>query len=47
MIFHIPTEDFLKLAAAEKSGIRMGNVTFDLSEEQRDSLRFFANAIKN
>ncbi len=47
MIFHIPTEDFLKLAAAERSGIRMGNVTFDLSEEQRDSLRFFANAIKN
>ena len=47
MIFHIPTEDFLKLVAAEKLGIRMGRVTFYLSEEQRDSLRFFANAIKN
>jgi hypothetical protein len=47
MIFFIPTEEFFKLVAAEKLGIRMGSVTFDLSEEQRDSLRFFANAIKN
>src|SRR5258705_921821 len=47
MIFHIPTEDFLKLVAAEKLGIRMGRVTFYLTEEQRDSLHFFANAIKN
>jgi hypothetical protein len=47
MIFFITTEEFFKLVAAKKLGIRMGSVTFDLSEEQRDSLRFFANAIKN
>lgn len=46
MVFLIPREDFLKLAAAEKLAIKMGGVTFEFSEELRDSVRLFAEGIK-
>jgi hypothetical protein len=46
LVFLIPYEDFMKLAAAEELGIRLGGVQFDLSAESRDSIRAFANALK-
>ena len=46
MDFLVPFEDFLKMAAAEKLAIRMGSVVFELSDEVRDSLRAFAEALK-
>jgi hypothetical protein len=45
MVFLIPREDFLKLAAAEKLGIKMGGVTFEFSEELRDKVRLVAEGI--
>jgi hypothetical protein len=46
MDFLVPFEDFLKMAAAEKLAIRMGSVVFELIDEVRDSLRAFAEALK-
>ena len=46
MVFLIPREDFLKLAAAEKLAIKMGDVTFEANEELRVSLRVLAEGIK-
>jgi len=46
MVFLIPREDFLKLAAAEKLAIKMGDVTFEANEELRASLRALAEGIK-
>ena len=45
MVFLIPREEFLKLAAAEKLAIKMGGVTFEFSEELRDGVRLFAEGI--
>ena len=45
MVFLIPREDFLKLAAAETLAIKMGDVTFEFSEELRNSVRSFAEGI--
>src|ERR1700752_1181505 len=45
IVFLIPREDFLKLAAAEKLAIKMGGVTFEFSEELRDSVRVVAEGI--
>ncbi len=45
MVFLIPREEFVKLAAAEKLAIKMGGVTFEFSEELRDSVRSFAEGI--
>jgi hypothetical protein len=46
MVFLIPYEDFLKMAAAEKLAIKMGGVVFELNDDVRDSLRAFAEALK-
>lgn len=46
MVFLIPREEFLKLAAAEKLAIKMGDVTFELGEEARNSVRLLAEEIK-
>lgn len=45
LVFLIPREDFLKLAAAETLAIKMGDVTFEFSEELRDGVRSFAEGI--
>jgi hypothetical protein len=45
MVFLIPREEFLKLAAAEKLAIKMGGVTFEFSDELRDSVRSFGEGI--
>jgi len=45
MVFLIPREEFLKLAAAEKLAIKMGGVTFEFSDELRDKVRQFAEGI--
>lgn len=46
MVFLIPREDFLKLAAAETLAIKLGDVTFESNEELRASLRLLAEGIK-
>ena len=46
MDFLIPYEDFLKMAAAEKLAIKMGGVVVELNDEVRDSLRAFAEVLK-
>ena len=46
MVFVIPQEDFLKLAAAETLAIKMGGVTFEANEDLRAGLRALAEAIK-
>lgn len=46
MVFLIPTEQFLKIAASEKLAIKMGGVVFELTTEARDSLRAFAEYLK-
>lgn len=47
MIFSIPREDFMKMAAAEKLGVKMGGVSFDFNEATRITIRSFAEALKN
>ena len=46
MDFLVPYEDFLKMAASQKLAIKMGSVVFELSDEVRNSLRAFAEALK-
>ena len=45
MVFLIPREDFLKLAAAQTLAIKMNDVTFEFSEELRGNVRAFAEGI--
>ena len=45
MVFLIPREDFLKLAAAEKLAVKLGGVTFEFSEELRNNVRALAAGI--
>ena len=45
MVFLIPREDFLKLAAAQTLAIKMNDVTFEFSEELRGSVRSLAEGI--
>jgi hypothetical protein len=47
LVFLIPCEDFLKMMAAEKLTIKMGDVMFDVKDEARESLRAFAKALKD
>ena len=39
MYFVIPREDFLKLAAAQKLSVKLGNVSFDFGEDQLEAVR--------
>lgn len=45
MVFLIPREDFLKLAAAEKLAIKMGEVTFDFDNDARGAVRVLAKVL--
>lgn len=45
MVFLIPREDFLKLAAAKKLAIKLGGVTFEFTDELRDEVRLFVEGI--
>jgi hypothetical protein len=45
MVFSIPYESFKKLAAARHLAIKMGAVSFELSDEARESIRRFAGTI--
>jgi hypothetical protein len=47
MVFHMPREDFLKWAEAEKLGVKLGGVVFDFSEEDRDAVRVVAKKIRD
>ena len=46
MVFLIPREDFMKMAAAEKLGVKLGGVSFEFDEAARASVRSFAEAMK-
>lgn len=46
MVFSIPREDFMKLAAAEKLGVKLGGVSFEFNEAARASVRAIAEAMK-
>jgi hypothetical protein len=46
MVFLIPREEFLQLAAAEKLAIKMGEVTFDFDDESRANVKALADTIK-
>jgi hypothetical protein len=39
MVFHVPREDFLKMAAAKTLGVKLGGVTFDFDDEMRASIK--------
>jgi hypothetical protein len=45
MVFLIPYDEFLKLAAAEKLSIKLGGVEVPFSGEARDAVRAFAKGI--
>jgi hypothetical protein len=45
MVFVIPREEFLKLAAAEKLAIKMGDVTFDFDEDAHAGVRVLAKVL--
>jgi hypothetical protein len=46
MVFHIPPDNFYKMAAAEKLGVKLGGVSFDFPEEFRQSIRETAKKIR-
>jgi hypothetical protein len=46
MVFSIPREEFLKLASAEKLGVKLGDVSFEFGEANRASIRSFAEMLK-
>ena len=45
MYFVIPREDFLKLAAAQKLSVKLGNVNFDFGEDQLEAVREMSTRI--
>lgn len=46
MVFPMTREEFLKIAAAEKLAIKMGEVTFEFSDELLGKVRAVAEGIK-
>ena len=46
MVFLIPREEFLKLAASKKLAIKMGDVTFEFDDESRGNVRALAETIE-
>jgi hypothetical protein len=46
MVFLIPREEFLKLAAAKKLAVKMGGVTFEFDDESRANVRALAETIQ-
>ena len=47
MVFHMPREDFLKWADAEKLGVKLGGVVFDFSELTRSAVRAVAKTMRD
>ena len=47
MVFHMPREDFLKWADAEKLGVKLGGVVFDFSEQSRSAVRAVAKTMRD
>ena len=47
MVFHMPREDFLKWADAEKLGVKLGGVVFDFSELSRSAVRAAAKTMRD
>lgn len=47
MVFKIPREEFMKLAAAEKLGVKLGEVSFEFSEGNRIAVWSFAETMKH
>lgn len=45
MYFVIPREDFLKLAAAQKLSVKLGNVSFDFGADQLEAVREMGSRI--
>jgi len=46
MVFLIPREEFLKMADAQKLGVKLGGVSFEFDEAARAAVRAFAEMIK-
>jgi hypothetical protein len=46
MVFLIPREEFLKLAASKKLAIKMGDVTLEFDDELRGNVRALAETIE-
>ncbi|HEU4767637.1 MAG TPA: hypothetical protein VFS77_09685 [Pyrinomonadaceae bacterium] len=46
MVFMIPREQFMKMAGAQKLGVKLGGVSFEFDEAARASLRSFADTIR-
>lgn len=46
MVFSIPREDFMKMAAAEKLGVKLGGVSFEFNEATHITIRSFAETLK-
>ena len=47
MVFHVPREDFLKLAEAKHLGVKLGDVSFEFAEETCNSIKAFAKTIRD
>jgi hypothetical protein len=46
MVFSIPRDEFMKLAGAEKLGVKLGGLSFEFSEETRTAVFAFAKTIE-
>lgn len=46
MVFTIPREEFMKMAAAEKLGVKLGSVSFEFNKANRAAVRAFGEMIK-
>lgn len=46
MIFSIPRDEFMKMAAAKKLGVKLGGVSFEFSEATRTAIWAFAKTIE-
>jgi len=46
MVFQIPFDDYLKLVAAEKLALKMGDIVFDFDERARAEVRGFVKAVR-
>lgn len=46
MVFLIPREEFMKMAAAKTLAVKLGGVSFEFDEAKRASVRAFAETLK-
>ena len=47
MVFAVPREEFLKMADAEKLGVKLGGVSFEFNEDARYDIKEFAKILRN